>query len=45
MLLEYEMLDHIARKEFMPNYLLWHQHGEVLAPIVDESDGSDDKTE
>jgi hypothetical protein len=26
----------------MPNYLVWHQHGEVQAPAADESDGSDD---
>jgi hypothetical protein len=29
--------------EFMPNYLVWHQHREVQAPAGDESDGSDDE--
>jgi hypothetical protein len=29
MLLEYEMCAPLAKKGFMLNYLLWHQHGEV----------------
>jgi hypothetical protein len=29
MLPEYEMAGHIAKHRFMPNYLVWHQHGEV----------------
>jgi hypothetical protein len=29
MLSKYEMSGHIAKHGFMPNYLLWHQHGEV----------------
>jgi hypothetical protein len=29
MLSKYEMSSHIAKKGFMSNYLLWHQHGEV----------------
>jgi hypothetical protein len=29
MLSEYEMSAHLAKKGFMLNYLLWHQHGEV----------------
>jgi hypothetical protein len=29
MLSAYEMFDHIAKLEFMPNCLVWHQHGEV----------------
>jgi hypothetical protein len=29
MLSEYEMSVHLAKKGFMLNYLLWHQHGEV----------------
>jgi hypothetical protein len=27
---EYEMSAHLAKKGFMSNYLLWHQHGEVI---------------
>jgi hypothetical protein len=29
MLFEYEMFGHIAKHGFIPNYLVWHQHGEV----------------
>jgi hypothetical protein len=29
MLSEYEMFGHITKHGFMPNYLVWHQHGEV----------------
>jgi hypothetical protein len=29
MLSEYEMSAHLAKKRFMSNYLLWHQHEEV----------------
>jgi hypothetical protein len=29
MLSEYEMSSHIAKHGFMPNDLVWHQHGEV----------------
>jgi hypothetical protein len=42
MLSEYEMSAHLAKKGFMSNYLLWHQHGEVQPTIADESDGNDD---
>jgi hypothetical protein len=42
MLSEYEMSTHLAKKEFMSNYLLWHQHGEVRPVVGDESDGNDD---
>jgi hypothetical protein len=42
MLSEYEMSDHLAKKRFMTNYLLWHQHGEVWSAVVDESDRNDD---
>jgi hypothetical protein len=28
MLLKYEISAHLAKKGFMPNYLLWHQHRE-----------------
>jgi hypothetical protein len=31
-----------AKKGFMSNYLLWHQHGEVQPMVADESDGNDD---
>jgi hypothetical protein len=43
MLSEYEMSDHIAKHRFMPNYLVWHQHGEVQAAAPAKSDGSDDE--
>jgi hypothetical protein len=43
MLSEYEMSGHIAKHGFIPNYLVWHHHGEVQAPVADESDGSDDE--
>jgi hypothetical protein len=33
---------HLAKKGFMSNYLLWHQHGEVQPTVVDESDGTND---
>jgi hypothetical protein len=39
---EYEMSTHLARKGFMSNYLLWHQHREVQLAIADESDRNDD---
>jgi hypothetical protein len=42
MLLEYEMSTHLAKKRFMLNYLLWHQHGEVQPTVADELDGNDD---
>jgi hypothetical protein len=42
MLSEYEMSAHLAKKGFMSNYLLCHQHGDVLPTVVDESDGNDD---
>jgi hypothetical protein len=43
MLSEYEMSSHIAKHEFMPNYLVGHQHGEVQALAAAESDKSDDE--
>jgi phage terminase large subunit GpA-like protein len=42
MLSEYEMSAHLAKKGFMSNYLLWHQHREVQPTVADESDGNDD---
>jgi hypothetical protein len=42
MLFEYEMSGHIAKHGFIPNHLVWHQHGEVQAAAPAESDGSDD---
>jgi hypothetical protein len=42
MLLKYEMSAHLAKKGFMSNYLLWHQHGEVQPVVTDESDENDD---
>jgi hypothetical protein len=43
MLFEYEISGHISKYGFMPNYLVWHQHEEVQAPIATESDGRDDE--
>jgi hypothetical protein len=43
MLSEYEMSAHIAKKGFMPDYLVWHQHGEVQPPAAAESDENDDQ--
>jgi hypothetical protein len=43
MLSEYEMCGHISKHGFMPNYLVWHQHGEVRAAALAESNGSDDE--
>jgi hypothetical protein len=43
MLFKYEMASHIAKHGFMSSYLVWHQHGEVQAPVAIESDGSDDE--
>jgi hypothetical protein len=42
MLSEYEMSVHLAKKRFMSNYLLWHQHREVKPTVADESDGNND---
>jgi hypothetical protein len=42
MLSKYEMSAHLAKNEFMSNYLLWHQHGEVQPVVADESDGNND---
>jgi hypothetical protein len=39
---EYEISAHLAKKGFMLNYLLWHQHGEVRPAVADETDGNDD---
>jgi hypothetical protein len=43
MLSEYEMSAHLAKKEYMSNYLVWHQYGEVQPLVADESDGNDDE--
>jgi hypothetical protein len=43
MLSESMMSSHIAKHRFMPNYLVWPQHGEVQAVTPAESDGSDDE--
>jgi hypothetical protein len=37
------MSGHIAKKGFMPDYLVWHQHGEVQPPTAVESDENDDE--
>jgi hypothetical protein len=39
---KYEMSSHLAKKGFVANYLLWHQHGEVWPVVADESDRNDD---
>jgi hypothetical protein len=38
-----EMSGYISKQGFMPNYLVWHQHGEVQAAAPAESDGRDDE--
>jgi hypothetical protein len=43
MLSKSEMSGHIAMHGFMPNYLVWHQHGEVQAPASAKSDEIDDE--
>jgi hypothetical protein len=43
MLSEYEMSGHIAKKGFMPDYLVWHQHREVQPPAAAESGRNDDE--
>jgi hypothetical protein len=45
MLFEYEMSGHIAKHEFISNYLVWQQHGEVQVATPVESDGSDDENQ
>jgi hypothetical protein len=40
---EYEMSGHIAKHGFMPNYVVWHHHGEVQPLAFAESDESDDE--
>jgi hypothetical protein len=35
---EYEKSAYLAKKEFMLNYLLWHQHREVQPVVANESD-------
>jgi hypothetical protein len=42
MLSEYEMSAQLAKKGFMSNYILWHQHGEVQPMVAEESDENDD---
>jgi hypothetical protein len=37
------MSGHIARHEFMSNYMVWQQHEEVQAVAHVESDGNDDE--
>jgi hypothetical protein len=43
MLSEYEISGHIAKKKFMPDYLVLHQHGEVQPSAAAESDENDDE--
>jgi hypothetical protein len=43
MLSEYEIFVHIARKGFMSDYLVWHQHEEVQPSTATESDKNDDE--
>jgi hypothetical protein len=43
MLSEYEMSAYLAKKEFMSNYLVWHQHGQVQPPVANETDGNVDE--
>jgi hypothetical protein len=37
------MSGHIVKHEFMPNYMVWHQHGEVQTTALVESYGGDDE--
>jgi hypothetical protein len=41
MLSKYGMSAHFAKKRFMSNYLLWHQHGVVQPTVADELDRND----
>jgi hypothetical protein len=43
MFFEYEMSAHLAKKRFMSNYLMWHQHGEVQPAVANGSDRNDDE--
>jgi hypothetical protein len=43
MLSEYEIFGHITKKGFMPDYLVWHQYGEVQPPTAAKSDENDDE--
>jgi hypothetical protein len=43
MLSKYEMSAYLAKKGFMSNYPVWHQHGEVQHVVADESDRNDDE--
>jgi hypothetical protein len=45
MLSEDEMSGHIAKHEFMTNYLVCYQHGEVQTTAPAESDESDDENQ
>jgi hypothetical protein len=39
-----EVQVHLCNKGSMPNYLVWHDHGEVEPPVVGaESDGNEDE--
>jgi hypothetical protein len=40
---EYEMSAHLAKKGFMSNNLVWHQHGDVQPSVADELDENDNK--
>jgi hypothetical protein len=42
MLAKYEISAHLAKKVFISNYLLWHQHGKVQPTVANEPDGNDD---
>jgi hypothetical protein len=43
MMSKYEISGHMAKQGFMPNYLVWHQYGEVQAPTTDASDENVDE--
>jgi hypothetical protein len=42
MLSVFEISAQLAKKGFMLNYLLWHQHGEVQPAVANESNGNND---
>jgi hypothetical protein len=41
-LFEYKVSTHLAKKGFMSNYMVWHQHRELNPSVGDELDGNDD---
>jgi hypothetical protein len=40
-----ELLYHVFKHGFMPNYLVWHEHGEVDHTIESDGDQNVDRME